>query len=266
MRADFQLTKVLVVVKTYPNPSMKHDETVCTAGITESGEWLRIYPVPFRYLPLEQRYKKYQWIELGLTSQGHANDQRRESREPDMSSLRILGEPLPTSAGWKQRREIVDPMPHSTLQELKQAWARDYTSLGIIRPTEVLDLEITKGDAKWSPKHEAKMSRPRLFGKTKDLERIPYRFHYIFRCDDAPEPHRLMFEDWELGALFLKERRAKGDHMALDSVRDKFLNVMCGTSRDTRFFVGSRHPYNQWLVIGLFCPPLVPPGPPTLFT
>ncbi len=76
MRADFQLTKVLVVVKTYPNPSMKHDETVCTAVISESGEWLRIYPVSFRYLAPDQQYKKWQWIELALAKGSHQNDPR----------------------------------------------------------------------------------------------------------------------------------------------------------------------------------------------
>lgn len=118
MRADFQLTKALVVVKTYPNPSVKHDETVCTAAISESGEWLRIYPVPYRYLPREQQYKKWQWIELGLALCGYQNDPRPESREPDVKSIRLLGEPISSAHGWKRRREIIDPMTHCTLREL----------------------------------------------------------------------------------------------------------------------------------------------------
>ena len=32
-------TKVLITVKTYPTVSTKYDELVCTAGITESGEY-----------------------------------------------------------------------------------------------------------------------------------------------------------------------------------------------------------------------------------
>ena len=34
-------TKGLVTVMTYPHPSRVHNELVCTAGITESGEWAR---------------------------------------------------------------------------------------------------------------------------------------------------------------------------------------------------------------------------------
>ena len=146
-------------------------------------------------------------------------------------------------------------MPHHTLHELTGMWAVDRTSLGIIRPAEVLDLEVTKGEEKWAPKHEAKRAQPLLFGKRKELHRIPYEFRYVFRCEDCPEPHRLMLEDWELGALFLKERERKGEEAAAQSIRQKFLEELCDPTKDTRFFVGTRHPLNQWLVIGVFYPP-----------
>jgi hypothetical protein len=32
----------------------------------EDGSWVRIYPVSFRFLKYEKRYKKYQWIEVSL--------------------------------------------------------------------------------------------------------------------------------------------------------------------------------------------------------
>jgi hypothetical protein len=34
MRAGFELTKVLITVLTYPHPSKKYQEIVCTAGVT----------------------------------------------------------------------------------------------------------------------------------------------------------------------------------------------------------------------------------------
>lgn len=266
MRADFELTKVLVTVKTYPNPSDKHDETVCTAVVTESGDWLRIYPVPYRYLPVEKQYKKWQWMEIGLARRGYQNDPRPESREPEVNSIRLLGEPLPRSNAWETRRLIIDKMPHRTLSELMRQWVANRTSLGIIRPAEVLDLEVTEGEKKWAPKHEARMAQPLLFGKRKPLHRIPFRFYYVFRCLDQKEPHRLLLEDWELGALFLRERESKGENAAVQSVKQKFLDDLCGPDKDTRFFVGTRHPLNQWLVIGLFYPPKKPASGLPLFS
>lgn len=58
--------KILITVKTYPTLSSKYDELVCTAGLTEEGKWIRLYPIPFRKLDYEQRYQRYQWIEVDV--------------------------------------------------------------------------------------------------------------------------------------------------------------------------------------------------------
>ncbi len=52
--------KILITVKTYPIPSAKYDELVCTAGVREDGGFVRLYPISFRDLPFSQQYKKYQ--------------------------------------------------------------------------------------------------------------------------------------------------------------------------------------------------------------
>jgi hypothetical protein len=38
-------------------------------------------------------------------------------------------------------------------------------------------------------------------------------------------------------------------------VRRKFLDEICSTERDTRFFMGTVLPYNTWLILGVFWPP-----------
>lgn len=73
-----QKLKVLITVKTYPIPSAKYDELVCTAGVTESGDFVRLYPVNFRDLPFSQQYKKYQWIEV-MAEKHRGRDVRKES-------------------------------------------------------------------------------------------------------------------------------------------------------------------------------------------
>lgn len=50
--------KILILVKTCPEPSRGYIETTCVAGITEAGEMRRIFPAPFRFLEEEQRFKK----------------------------------------------------------------------------------------------------------------------------------------------------------------------------------------------------------------
>jgi len=58
--------RIYITVKTYPTLSEKYDELVCTAGISEDGSWVRLYPLPFRKLDNDQKYKKYKWIEADI--------------------------------------------------------------------------------------------------------------------------------------------------------------------------------------------------------
>ena len=88
-------TRVLVTVMTYPHPSQKYQELVCTAGVTDAGEWVRLYPIDYRYRAAEQRFRKYQWIDIDLWPNGEGNDDRKESRRPELDSITVAGEPIP---------------------------------------------------------------------------------------------------------------------------------------------------------------------------
>ena len=56
--------EVLITVKAYPNPSKSQSEAACIVGIQRDGGFVRLYPVPFRALDDQQRFKKYQWIRV----------------------------------------------------------------------------------------------------------------------------------------------------------------------------------------------------------
>lgn len=261
MTDEFVHTDVLITVMTYPHPSRGYQELVCTAGITKSGEWVRLYPIDYRYRPHHQQFRKYQWIEIGLRPRGAGNDSRKESREPDIESIRILSRPMDSSGGWAKRRAIIDVMPHHTRNQLEDLHAMDGTSLGIVRPVRVLDLKYEPADSTWKPSWQALFSQLRLFGpQQKPLRKIPYKFSYIFECEDSQKPHAAMIEDWELGVLFLKEAdRLKSEEEAAESVRSKFLGDLCRDDKDTRFFMGTVFPYNTWVVTGVFWPPKIVP-------
>ena len=260
-----QREKVLITVMTYPHPSEKYRESVCTAGVTESGHWIRLYPVDYRYQPRSNQFRKYQWIEIDLEKTELSKDNRPESYRPNLETLRALGEPVSRKNGWRDRKAIIDALPHRTVNEWKAVWEEDKTSLGVVRPTKVIDLEIRPAEEEWKPKWQALFSQMLLFGPPqKPLSKLPYSFHYIFECEDSEKPHTAMCEDWELGVLFLNERERLGsDELAAESVREKFLGELCRDDKDTRFFMGTKFPYNTWLVLGVFWPPKDPQG--TLF-
>ncbi len=257
MSDQYSKTKVLITVMTYPHPSRGYQELVCTAGITEQGEWIRLYPIDYRYRPRAQQFRKYQWIEIELLPYGAGNDRRKESRKPNLETMRPLGEPLSTKHGWQERRHIIDAMPVHTVKRLQALYDEQRVSLGIVRPSKVLDLEIAPADPDWKPEWQAVFSQLRLFGPPqKTLRKIPFKFSYVFECEDNDKPHRAMIEDWELGVLWLNEVDRLGDEQkAAESVRHKFLNELCALERDTRFFMGTVFPYNTWVVLGVFWPP-----------
>jgi hypothetical protein len=249
-------TKVLITVMTYPHPSAKYQEVICTAGVTETGEWVRLYPIDYRYRPKEQKFQKYQWIEVDLAPVGHGNDNRKESRKPELKTMALTGTRLDTKDGWRERRRIIDRMPHHTMKELELMYDQERVSLGIVRPKRILDVTIEDADPEWKPAWQSVLNQMNLFGpQPKPLTRLPYKWSYVFECEDHTEPYKRMIEDWELGVLFLKERDKKGEEAAAASVRDKYLRSLASPKNDVRFFMGTRFPYNTWLVLGVFYPP-----------
>ena len=259
MSDQTKLTKVLITVMTYPHPSRGYQELICTAGLTESLDWVRLYPIDYRYRPRGQQFHKYQWIEVKLDPRSIGNDDRKESRRPDLDSIRILGEPISTKNQWAERRELIDRLPHYTVNQLKVLNKSEKVSLGVVRPKRILDLEIREADPEWKPEWQNLYSQMTLFGPPqKPLRKIPYSFHYKFECEDSEKLHTAICKDWELGTLFLKESSRLGsDEAAAKRVKEKFLGELCRSDKDTRFFMGTVFPYNEWLVLGVFWPPKI---------
>ena len=103
---DTVITKrVLITVRTYPVPARSGIEVSCTAGITAEGEWIRLFPIPYRFLARDQRFAKYQWIDVAVRKA--ANDARHESYRVDPDSIKILDDPGPLT-NWVAKPESTD--------------------------------------------------------------------------------------------------------------------------------------------------------------
>ena len=255
--------RVLITVKTYPIPSSKYDELVCTAGVTESGEFIRLYPINFRDLPYSQQYKKYQWIELKAIKHT-GRDQRKESYRPIDESIRLDGKPIPSNPGnWSERAKYALASKAMSMEDLHDRQKADRTSLGVFKPKRVLDLEISDDAADWKPTFKAALAQQRIWenrkASLKPPRKVPFKFHFRFECDDSRcNGHKMMIEDWELGALFWRlVDKGESQEVAARKVKEKFLEDLCGLDKDTHFFVGTilNYPKN-WVVIGIFYPKL----------
>jgi hypothetical protein len=258
------LTKVLITVKTYPNLSKKYDELVCTAGILEDGTWIRIYPIPFRKLDYDQKYKKYQWIEADLEK--NTSDYRPESYSivnrlfTQIKPLDIIG----TENNWQQRKNILfQNKIYTNLTELiTDAKSDKCVSLATFKPTEIIKFTIEK-DTNEYPEERiqtilGKRAQLSLFEEPKDFElvrKLPYKFSYQFK-DEEGRISKLMIEDWEIGQLFWKY---EDEELALKKVREQYEQNFI-QNKDLYFFLGTtrkNHPKrskNPFIIIGVFYP------------
>lgn len=237
-------------------PAKKGIEVSCTGGITDDGKWIRLFPVPYRFLDGDKRFKKYEWIKVSVTKA--TNDLRPESFRLNADSIEI-GESVPTANGWRARRELIKPLLRGSMCQIRRE--RDEAgspTLGIFKPREIRRLIIEPaGEPDWTANQLADLKQTLLFqtGPTRALEKIPYNFKYDIRCDeDGCSGHQMTCTDWEMCQSYRRWRTEYGDKWQ-SAFRQRYEDEMINRY-DTHFYVGTVHQYpNTWIIVGLFYPP-----------
>jgi len=251
---EYEKKKILITVKTYPLPSKKTIEASCTAGITDDGKWIRLFPLPFRHLESSKQFKKYQWIEANVTK---ATDPRPESHKIDFDSITLIGSSITTSNNWKSRKEIVLPLKSPSLCYLQGHQNETGVSLGLFKPRCINELIIEPEEVShWTDDELARLNQQSMFDSRyiAPLEKIPYKFKYRFFCQDTNcEGHILSVTDWEAGQAYRNFKVSYKENWETQ-FRKKFEYDMT-YNRDLHFYVGTMraHPH-IWIIIGLFYP------------
>jgi hypothetical protein len=259
--------EVLIVVKSYPNPSQALGEATCVVGICRDRGFVRLYPVPFRKLEDEQQFSKYQVIRL--KAQEPRTDKRPGTFRPILDSIELVDEPLSTGIkrDWAARKEWVMPWVNESMCQIQRQQKTDATSMGFFKPAEVLDITQEEQSEDWNPAELTKLEQTDFF-MTKEntlLEKIPYKWRYVYRCSDPKcNGHEQQIIDWEAGAFYRNVIRRSGITAAEDireGMRRKFLGQLCGVDRDTHFFTGNMAAHQgSFLILGVFWPPVDPQG------
>jgi hypothetical protein len=183
MLSGWSPKRVLITVRTYPVPARNGVEVSCTAGVTDQREWIRLFPIPYRFLTPDKRFTKYQWIDVDVTRP--RNDPRPDSFTLRLDTLRT-GATVSPSNEWRSRKEIVFPLKRNSLCEIALQCKEGGPTLGIFKPGSISKLFITPAKpATWTPPQLAILNQQRLgfeSGPTTALEKIPFDFTYQFRC------------------------------------------------------------------------------------
>lgn len=248
--------KVLITIRTYPIPAKTGIEVSCTGGITDDGKWIRLFPVPYRFMDTDKRFKKYQWIDVSVKKS--SSDIRPESYKLNVDTIQIGGT-VSTGKQWSARKKIILPLKRSSLCEIKREERENGSpTLGIFKPAKIKRLLITPSDIKWTSKQQAILGQQLLFSKNTprdQLEKIPYDFRYEFCCaDDMCAGHSMICTDWEMGQSYRKWNRGYGVNWE-GKFRERYEKEMI-EQNETYFYVGTIHGHpGTWIILGLFYPP-----------
>lgn len=239
--------RALVLVKAYPQPSQKYEETVCCAGISPTGEFLRIYPVRYRRLPKEKRFER--WDVLEFEARKATDDFRPESRHVNEDTI-VIVQPS-SSIEEVQRVRMWAPHVAKSLTALKEDNKTTERSLGIVRPDpgsvrfkarRLRKDSVEDGEIQALFRQQSLLDAIALPSLT-----IEYEFSYRFTSDGTA--HEMKIHDWEVQAAHHHYKIKYGDQ-ALDKLKHEYeVNI---PARNLHFVMGTMkaHP-RQFIVIGL---------------
>jgi hypothetical protein len=250
--------EVLMVVKTYPTPSSKYGELVCTAGIRlRDNTWVRIYPYPFRQAKTSEQFEKYDVIEVAIERE--TKDPRPDSfRLYDLNSIQKLRH-LGPEKSWAERMhfirktsvESVEALVQGMLYEDKTKWGKSILPVPVLSSTAKLswdyrgeewkdeDLEKLKSAA--NPNQQSLFATSEAKSYFQTLKRIPYTFRLTFK-DLTEKEYTFPILDWEIAQLFLKMRASNNsDDLALEKVRFKIENQIFKADNEVFVILGNIH-------------------------
>lgn len=256
--------RLLIWGKTYPEFSKTYYETVCTGAIDgETGRLVRIYPITLRHN--KEQFAKYQWIEALV--ERNPKDYRPESFRIDQESI-VPRECVESTDCWKARSEWVlrEGSLFASLETLREAEARDHTSLGVIKPREITGFYVKRKTdeerREWEAQRELALQQQDLFvdveATTKELRFMPIQYRVRFRCADPQcGGHDCSILDWEIYQLSRKVYATSNGSPAVaeERVLKKLREVADPERHDLHFFMGNTaaHPRN-FMVVGLYYP------------
>jgi len=240
--------RVFVLVKAYPQPSRTYEETVCCAGITEDGEFIRLYPVRYRRLKAAARFERYDLIEV--EGERPRDDHRPESFHVNEDSIRILRRAAEFSPEAKARLWI--PHVSADLESLRTANREHRVSLGVVRPdpgtlrfswTAPEKLGAENQAISTALAHQSSLIETAL----KPLEALEFAFTYAYRSGARKSKGQI--HDWEVQAAY-RNYKLRYRERALHMLKQQYQHEMA--RHNLHLFLGTMkaHPM-QFIIVGL---------------
>lgn len=242
-----QTIELLVNCKTYPAVSTKYVETVCTGGVQANGDFVRLYPVPFRFLDAEEQYGR--WDVIRVRAYRDTKDTRPESWhfEPGTEIVRI--DSLTTD---KQRWDWMSKTVHPSAEEME--------SKGITNGcVEIEPLEFYwKSDPKeWSDSQRQIIHQGDLFATKQQMqeiaERVPWQFRLKYREKNTGREDDGKVLAWSFYQGFRRVRNeTEDDESALEKVAERVRGSIFNPEKTVFAILGTHSRFGHWMISALY--------------
>jgi hypothetical protein len=239
--------KALIIGRAYPEPSKRHIETVCTAAITEEGQLLRLYPVSWRYLDENKRYRLWTWAKFDVRK--GRDDKRKESYHVREETIFILS----YVESWAERFSLLKKAVFPDRETLERLYREDWTSLGLIE-IEYVDFKVSPRKSSWE-KDKPYIKQSHLYVEVKPLEQIPVQMKLRFRCkgNAGCRTHQSTLIGWEYMEAFRKFRRSqRSESEAVAMIKDHMVRLFSDPMKSCFALVGMHFRYPVWMIGQLY--------------
>jgi hypothetical protein len=244
---EWRKETVLIIGRATPEPSKKHLETVCTGGITDKGEVVRLYPISWRYLEQEKRYKQWTWAEFEIAKD--PSDKRKESYKVREGSIRIIGQ----CKDWSERFSILNHAVARDKETLIERYKTDWTSIGVVE-IEPIEFYVQAQKKNWDA-DKSYIKQFLLYTDRKPLEQLPIEMRLKFKCKNNPvcSGHDCSIIGWEYMEAFRNFRNEYGSaENAVEVLKDAFKKRFADKQRNPYVLMGTHRLYPSWMVAQVY--------------
>lgn len=235
--------KILILCRAVPEESRAYFQTVCVAGITNKGEFRRLYPVMFKPFVAGGGipFHKKEWIRATTLPPDDKRDTRPESRKLDISSVVVLN---------REDDEAIRRIVLRHLSPSVKAIQDSGASLGLLKP-KIIDFECQiESTDEWSRDQVDLEGRP--IGKIGLGQQSRYKFFCEERKGCCGErPHSMEIHDWEVNELYRNIIRRDKKHTVIEYKMRKKLFDWMTTTRDVFFMMGTHHRWKTWMIVSI---------------
>ncbi len=248
---DYEKRKVCVLVKAYPQPSARYEETVCVAAVTEDHQLLRLYPVRFRHLDKTRRFTRFDWLEAEMARV--TDDARPESRRIKEDTIMVIKHADDSTP--EERAKLWKPCVVPSLTGLIEEQKASGKSLGIVCPdagsVRFKHQPIGKAERE---EQEAMQDvyRAQQSLLEDSLEKLPQPEHvFRYHFTSGGNQHAMQIHDWEVQTTYHVYKLKYG---SADQALEKMVEFYerRAPAMNLHLIMGNMHkrPY-QFIVIGV---------------